>query len=152
LALPWRAVVRIGLFDYPPARVDHRFKDGDTVRVGPIVLTAHITGGGTRGCTSWSFAVRDGNRVLNAVSACGFGLVYGMRYQEQGADVERSLRVLRSLPADIWVTSHGRAWGRYRKYVASQAAKNPVDAFIDRDGYREYIDAAEAEFGAGVVH
>jgi metallo-beta-lactamase class B len=82
---------------YPPARVDHRFKDGDTVGVGPIALTAHITKGGMRGCTSWSFPVRDGDRALNVVSACGFGVVLGMRYSEQKADIERSLRVLRSL-------------------------------------------------------
>jgi len=37
-------------FGYPPARVDHRFKDGDTIRVGPIALTAHVTAGHTRGC------------------------------------------------------------------------------------------------------
>ena len=30
------------------------------------------------------------------------------------ADFERSLRVLRSLPADIWVTSHARKCGRWR--------------------------------------
>src|SRR5437899_2360268 len=83
------------------ARVDHRFKDGDTIRVGSIALTAHITNGGTRGCTSWTFGVRDGERVLNVVSACGFGKVLGMRYPGQDADIERSLRVLRSLPADI---------------------------------------------------
>ena len=35
-------LLRIG--GYPPARVDHRLKDGDTIRVGPIALTAHITG------------------------------------------------------------------------------------------------------------
>jgi metallo-beta-lactamase class B len=44
--------------------VDHRFKDGDTIRVGPIALTAHVTGGHTRGCTSWSFTVRDADRDL----------------------------------------------------------------------------------------
>jgi hypothetical protein len=38
------------------------------------------------------------------------------------------------------------------KFVASQTAKNPVDAFIDPEGYRAYIDAAEAEFRQGVVH
>ena len=95
---------------YPPARVDHRFKDGDTIQVGPIALTAHVTGGGTRGCTSWSFAVRDGDRVLNVVSACSLQVVQGMRYPEQRADIQRSLRVLRSLPADIWLTSRGRPW------------------------------------------
>ena len=50
-----RALIWIGVLGYPPPRVDHRFKDGDTVRVGPIALTAHITAGHTRGCTSWSF-------------------------------------------------------------------------------------------------
>jgi metallo-beta-lactamase class B len=152
MILPLRALVRSGIAGYPAARVDHRFKDGDTIRVGRIALTAHVTGGYTRGCTSWSFPVRDGNRVLNVVSVCGLGVVQGMRYPEQQADLERAFRLLRSLPVDVWVTSHGRQWGRYRKFVASKTAKNPVDPFIDPDGYRGYIDDAEAEFRQGVVH
>ncbi len=60
--------------------------------------------------------------------------------------------MLRSLPADIWVTAHARAWGRYRKFVASATAKNPVDPFIDPEGYRAFIDAAEAELRSGRVH
>ena len=152
IVMPLRALIQVGLLGYPPARVDHQFTDGDTIRVGPIAVTAHVTGGATRGCTSWSFPVRDGERVLNVVSACPFTVVRGLGYPEQRADIERSLRVLRSLPADIWVTSGSRAWGRYPKYFASKAAKNPVDAFIDPDGYRAYIDAAEAEFRNGVVH
>jgi metallo-beta-lactamase class B len=152
MALPLRALVRVGIVGYPAARVDHRFQDGDTIRVGPIALTAHITGGATRGCTSWSFPVRDGERVLNVVSACSLVTVLGMRYPEQRADLERSFRVLRSLPADIWVTSHARLWGRYRKFVARATAKNPADPFIDPEGYRAYIDHAEAELRQGVVH
>ena len=73
----------------------------------------------------------------------------GMRYPDQGADFERSFRVLRRLPADIWVTQHAREWGRYRKFAASATAKNPVDTFIDPEGYRAYIDKAEAEFRSG---
>lgn len=76
----------MGVLGYPPARVDHRFKDGDTIRVGPIELTA--------------------------VSVCDTG-VWRSRYPEQAADRERSIRVLRGLSADIWVTNHARAWGRY---------------------------------------
>ena len=73
-------------------------------------------------------------------------------YTEQAADLERSFRVLRSLPVDIWVTCHARWWGRYRKFVASSTAKNPIDPFIDPDGYRAYIDAAEIDFRSGRVH
>jgi metallo-beta-lactamase class B len=90
--------------------------------------------------------------VLNVVSACDLGVLGTLTYPEQAADRERSFRVLRSLPADIWVTAHARWWGRYRKFVASKTAKNPVDAFIDPDGYRAFIDAAEAEYRSGRVH
>jgi metallo-beta-lactamase class B len=151
--LPIRALIWLGVIGrYPPPRVDHRFKDGETIRVGPITLTAHITAGHTRGCTSWSFPVRDGDRMLNVVSVCDLGVLATQRYPEQAADRERSLRALRSLPADIWVTNHARAWGRYRKFVASASAKNPVDPFIDPEGYRAFIDAAEAELREGRVH
>jgi len=74
------------------------------------------------------------------------------RYAEQAADLERSFRTLRSLPIDIWVTCHARWWGRYRKFVASSTASNPADPFIDPDGYRAYIDAAEKDFRNGRVH
>lgn len=152
LALPLRPLFWIGVLGYPAARVDHRLKDGETIRVGPIALTAHITSGHTRGCTSWSFPVRDADRVLNVVSACSLLTILGTRYAEQGADFERSFRVLRSLPVDIWVTSHARLWGRYRKFVASQTAKNPAEPFIDPEGYRAYIDAREEEFRQGKMH
>lgn len=150
--LPLRALNWVGITHYPAAHVDHRLKDGDTVRVGPIALTAHITGGHTRGCTSWSFRVRDGGRVLNVVSACSLKVLQGSRYPGQRSDLERTFRVLRSLPADIWVTSHARLWGRYRKFVARDTAKSPVDPFIDPEGYRAYIDSGEARFRRGVVH
>jgi metallo-beta-lactamase class B len=151
VGLPMRALLRIGIIGYPPARVDHQFKDGDTIHVGPIALTAHITAGASRGCTSWSFPVRAGDRVLNVVSACPLEATV-WRDRTRWADLERSFRVLRSLPADIWVTNRARTWGRYRKFVASATAKHAVDPFIDPDGYRAYIENAEAEFRQAVAH
>jgi metallo-beta-lactamase class B len=150
--LPLRVLVWLGMLGYPPPRVDHRFKDGDTVRLGPIALTAHLTPGHTRGCTSWSFQVHDGDRVLNVVSACDTGVLATSTYPGQAADRERSLRRLRTLPADIWVTAHARWWRRYPKFVASRTAKRPADAFIDPEGYRAFVDAAEAEFRSGRTH
>jgi len=149
--LPIRALIWTGIIRYPAPRVDHRFKDGDTISVGPVALAAHITPGHTRGCTSYSFPVRDGGRVLNVVSACSLVVMQGMRYPGYRTDFERTFRVLRSLPADIWVSSHARLFGRYRKFVARANATNPADPFIDREGYRAYIDSGEARFRRGVV-
>jgi metallo-beta-lactamase class B len=153
---PNNLFVWAGLQKYEAPRVDHRFKDGEKIRLGPIELTALITPGGTRGCTTLSFPVHDGDRVLNVVHACsvtlgdplapllpGIKLVDPQRYAEIRAGFESSFKVLRSLPVDIWVTSHARQFGRYRKFVESANAKNPVDPFIDRAGYLEYIDKGE---------
>lgn len=151
--LPWplRALFRARILGYPGARVDHRLVDGDTVRVGPIVLTAHITGGHTRGCTSWSLPVHDGERVLQVVSACSLVKLGIGGYPEQDADFERSFVALRALPVDIWVSSHARLWGRYRKFVARDSVTDPVTPFIDPAGYRAYVDSAEARFRRGHV-
>lgn len=150
--LPLRALIWSGIAGYPAARVDHRFKDGDTIRVGPIAVTAHLTGGHTRGCTSWSFKVRDGERDLTVVCLSSLVILEMLQYPGQREDFERTFRVLRNLPADIWVTEHARLFGRYRKFVARDTAKNPADPFIDPEGYRAFIDTAEAKFRQGVMH
>ena len=149
--LPLRMLIWSGLLRYPAARVDHRFADGDTIRVGPLALVAHITGGHTRGCTSWSFVVRDGGRDLDVVNACSLVTLQASQYAGQRADFERTFRMLRGLPADIWVTSHARLWGRYRKFVARDTARTPADPFVDPEGYRAYIDTGEARFRRGHV-
>ena len=151
IILPLRTLFWIGLLGYDAPRVDHVFEDGDTIRVGPVELTAHVTGGHTRGCTSYSLPVRDGERELLAVSACSLVVLGVTRYPEQPADLERTFQVLRSLPADVWVSSHARLWGRYRKFIARDSAVHSTAPFIDPDGYRAYIDSGEARYRRGVV-
>ena len=143
------AVTRV--LPYRAPRVDRRLNDGDTIRVGTTAITAHVTGGHTRGCTTFSFAVRDSGRELEVVSACSLVVIQGTGYPGQHADFGRTFRVLRSLPADIWVTSHARLFGRYRKFTARATARNPADPFIDPEGYRAYIDSGEARFRRGAV-
>jgi len=147
---PLKTLASLGAMRYTPARVDHVLTDGETLHVGPVALTAHVTAGKSRGCTSWSFPVRDGDRMLNVVSACALTRMGGIRYPQQDADLERSFELLRSLPADIWVTGTSRDWGRYRKFSDSRAAKDPVKPFVDPGGYRAYIDAAEGKLRNGI--
>ena len=60
--------------------------------------------------------------------------------------VEHTIAMLRSLPVDIWLTSPGREYGRFRKHQESLKADDPASPFIDPDGYRTSIDQAEAAF------
>jgi hypothetical protein len=72
-------------------------------------------------------------------SVCDLGVLAMLCYPEQTTDREGSLRLLRSLRVD-------------RKFAASAAANNPTDPFVDPDGYRAFLDGAEAELREGSVH
>jgi metallo-beta-lactamase class B len=142
----------LGFGRFPAPRVDHRFKDGDTVRVGPLALTAHVTAGHTPGCTSWSFPVHDGERDLLAVDVCSLTLLPFMKLVEPESypgirsDFERSFQTLRSLPADIFLGSHGSFFDMYRKRGELASAKDPAETFVDREGYLRFIDQSEKRF------
>jgi metallo-beta-lactamase class B len=142
-----------GLGRFPAPRVDHRFRDGDTVRVGPLALTAHVTAGHTPGCTSWSFPVRHGDRDLLAVNVCSLTLLPFMDFGDPRlrADFERSFATLRALPADLFLGSHGSFFDMGRKRGESATARDPADPFIDRAGYLRYIDDAERQVRKAVA-
>lgn len=142
----------LGQGSFPAPRIDHRFKDGETIRLGPLALTAHITAGHTRGCTSWSFPVHHGGRELLAVNIGSLtlfpfvSLVEPEAYPGIRSDFERSFSVLRNLPADIFLASHADMFDMNRKRRERAEAKDPADPFIDRAGYLSFIDRAEARF------
>jgi metallo-beta-lactamase class B len=142
----------VGFGRFPAARVDHRFRDGDTIRVGPLALTAHVTAGHTPGCTSWSFPVRHGERELLAVSICSLTLLPFMKLVEPESypgirsDFERSFRTLRGLPADIFLGSHGSFFDMDRKRRERADGRDPAEPFLDRQGYLRFIDRAEERF------
>ena len=135
---------------FPPVVVDRRLQDGDTVTVGDVTLTAHVTAGHTRGCTSWAFGVRDGDAERLAVSICSLSVLEGMRFVGEetypgiGADFERSFERLRSLPTEVFLASHA-GFFRMEEKRAAPAAAGP-SPFVDRAGYLEYIDRAEARY------
>ena len=148
---PYKLMARAGITRFPAARVDHRVKDNETVRLGSLAVTAHVTSNGFD-CTAWTFTVRDRDRDLRVVHRCGLGVPYKaslidpQRPPGIRAGFERTIAMLRELPVDIWLTSAGREYGRFRKYEQSLKADDPAAPFIDPDGYRASIDQAEATF------
>jgi metallo-beta-lactamase class B len=128
---------------YPPAKVDRVLHDGDVVKVGDATLTAHLTPGHTRGCTTWTMKAREGSRIYNVVIVGspnvnpGYKLVHNAKYPEIAHDYERTFRVLRSLPCDIFLGAHGNYYNMEAKYARMKAGgPNP---FIDPEGYKSYV-------------
>lgn len=146
----------VGDFIYPsrwtPAKVDRVLHDGDTVTLGGTVLTAHLTPGHTKGCTTWTLKVPEGGKSYDVVIVgspnvnTGYMLVNNAKYPHMADDFTRTFRVLHSLPCDVFLGAHGIYYGMREKYARLKpGAANP---FIDPAGYRAYIDERQRAFEA----
>ena len=108
---------------YPPTKVDRVLHDGDKVSLGGTVLTAHKTPGHTKGCTTWTMQVKDGGKTLNVVIVGspnvnpGYILVGNKKYPGIVQDYEKTFRVLKALPADVFLGAHGDYYGMEAKYA-----------------------------------
>src|SRR4051794_28046075 len=50
---------------YTPTKVDRVRHDGDEVTLGGATLVAHLTPGHTKGCTTWTMKVKEGDKTYN---------------------------------------------------------------------------------------
>lgn len=134
-ASPWSAEVLtksgVGKGDpqfgsIPPVALVPRattLRDGQTLRVGDIKLTAHFTPGHTPGGTSWTWKSCEGERCLSLVysdsmtpvSSDGFRFSDSRDYPTAVQDFEKSFAFLRSTPCDILLTSHPDASGLWQR-------------------------------------
>jgi metallo-beta-lactamase class B len=128
---------------YPPVKVDRVLHDGDTVSLGGTVMTAHLTPGHTRGCTTWTLKVKDGGKTLDVAIVGspnvnkGYVLVGNTLYPGIVQDFEKTFKVLKALPVDVFLGAHGDYYGMPAKYAQMKpGAPNP---FIDPAGYKAYI-------------
>jgi metallo-beta-lactamase class B len=135
---------------YPPVKVDRVLHDGSTVSLGGTVLTAHLTPGHTKGCTTWTLKVHDGSKVLNVVIVgspnvnAGYVLVGNKRYPQIAQDFEKTFRVLKALPVDVFLGAHGAYYGLEAKYAKLNADR--ANPFIDPAGYKTYVADRESAF------
>lgn len=135
---------------YPATKVDRVLHDGEEVRLGSTVLVAHLTPGHTKGCTTWTMTVsQDGHSYHVVIIGSpnvnpGYKLVHNTAYPKIAQDYERTWRVLKSLPCDIFLGAHGNYFGLEEKYPRLKpGSPNP---FIDPDGYKNYVAQKEKDF------
>jgi metallo-beta-lactamase class B len=144
---------------FPPAKVDRVLGDGDTVRLGQVVLTALHTPGHTRGATTWMTELMDGGRAYVVVFPDGTSINPGYRvaknpsYPGIEADFRRTLHRLEMLRPDIWFSHHPE--GSDLEAKRKRAAAEGVKAWVDPEGYRRFVakqrrafeDVVDAELG-----
>ncbi len=106
---------------YEPARADQIIRDGEEISLGGMTLTAHLTPGHTRGCTTWTMKVEENGKRYDVVFHGGTTILPTVRlvdnpeYPGMVQDYERTFRVLKGLPCDVFLAPHGSQFGLAEK-------------------------------------
>ena len=131
-----------------PHPIDRVLKDGDTVTLGGMTLTAHWTPGHTLGTTTWTFPVTEGGRTYN-VTIIGGGLQDDARlvYNQNNPTIAdtwmATINKWKTYPTDVFLGAHTWFFNLTGKYKRMKA--NPsVNPWIDSDGYKKYVADTEA--------
>lgn len=132
---------------FTPVRVDRIVKDNGTVELGGATLTAHVTPGHTKGCTTWSMPVAEGGKIYRVVFYCSTSvvdrLVNNRDYPGIVADYERSFKTLRTMPCDVFLAPHGWFFHLQEKRAKIGGGANP---FVDPGEMRAYVEQSERDF------
>ncbi|WP_263384856.1 subclass B3 metallo-beta-lactamase [Granulicella arctica] len=135
---------------YTPAKVDRTLHDGDEVKLGGSILTAHLTPGHTKGCTTWTMRITEASRTYNVVIIGstginpGYKLLGDPKYPQMSADYARTFRTLKSLPCDIFLGAHGSYFALNEKFA--QIRQGSANPFVDPQGYASFVEDHEQAY------
>ena len=133
-----------------PAANTRVVRDGETVKLGPLAVTAHYTPGHTQGGVSWTWREVEGGKPaamvyadsLTALGAGSFRYGGSAVYPTARADMEKSIATIAGLECDILISTHPEASGLWERKEKQAAQGNR--AFIDPQGCKAYAEKGRA--------
>jgi metallo-beta-lactamase class B len=136
---------------YTPVTADRIIADGESIVLGGVTLTAHLTPGHTRGATTWTMDVKDGDVTRHVVFFSSATINDGTRllnnplYPAIVSDFETTFAKLHALPCDIFFAPHGGQFAMAGKFARLERneKENP---FIDPAGWEHLLAGAEKAF------
>jgi metallo-beta-lactamase class B len=140
--------------DYPPVANVQAIKDGETLRIGKLAVTAHFTPGHTAGGTSWTWRQCEGQRCLDLVYADSLNSVSSPEYRFSGdgkhpamaVAFEQSIARVEKLPCDILLAPHPVLIDLDAKLARWK--ENPaVNPLIDSGACKAYASGARERLG-----
>ena len=139
-------------FWFEPVKVTRTLKDGDTVSLGGVTLTARKTPGHTPGSTTWLTTVPDGGRSYTVVFSASTGINPGTRLVDRPSypgiadDYARSFEILQALKVDVFLGGHTGFFNLEAKRAKlGQGGANP---FVDPEGFQAYVAERKKAFEA----
>lgn len=133
---------------YEPLKADRLIADEESISLGDTKMTAHLTPGHTKGCTTWTTSVEENGKslqvvFLGGVTIPGYKLVGNKPYPTIADDYARSFALLKRLPCDVFLGAHGSYFGLEKKLPRLGETPNP---FIDPGGFRRHVEQFERAF------
>jgi metallo-beta-lactamase class B len=134
-----------------PHPIDRVLHDGSTVTLGGTTLTARLTPGHTKGCTTWTMRIEEDGELHDVAIIGSMGSNPNFQFVNNpdnpaiADEFKQGFRVLRSLSPDVPLGSHPAMYGMAEKYERIGDGPNP---FIDPAGYRAEVDPVETLFRA----
>ena len=135
----------------PPVKVDRVLKDGDTVKLGEFTLTAHLTPGHSRGCTSWGATLGDQGKWYEALVFCSATVAANritppLQYDGIVEDYRKTFRKTKGMTVEIPLAPHPEFFQLREK--AAKAAANPKgqNPFIEPGAFLTLITKLEGDF------
>ena len=133
-------------------------KEGETLKVATLALTAHLTPGHTPGGTSWSWRSCEQKHCINVVYADSLNPISAENYRYTDAtrnpngvqQLEKSHDVLSSLPCDVLLVPHPELADLFGKLELRKkdAAINP---FIDASACKRYVELSREKLKARIA-
>ena len=135
---------------FEPVGVDRTFQDLEKISLGGIELTAHLHPGHTKGATSFTLNVREGEKTYRVLIANMGSINPGVTlsgmptFPEIAQAYARTFRAQKELKIDVWLASHAAQFRLHDKYKPGDAY-NP-DRFVDPVGYLEAVNRLEKTY------
>lgn len=138
---------------FPAVKVDRIIQDGEAVRVGDVALTAVLTPGHTKGCTTWTMPVSEAGKTLHVVFYCstsvpGYHLLNNSYYPQIVSDYEHSFAVLQKLPCDVFLSNHAEFFHLSEKLAESKQPGRLSNPFIDPGEMQRFVAESKVDFEA----
>jgi len=143
---------------FPAVKNVRAVADAETLRVGDLAITAHMTPGHTPGATTWSWRSCEASTCydivyadsLNAVSADKFRFTGGGGTPSIVDQFRASITKIAALPCDIVIAVHPSATDLDDK-VKRRRARPAADPFVNPGGCRAYAAAAGTRLDARIA-
>jgi metallo-beta-lactamase class B len=140
--------------NFPPVKVDRAVREGDTVVLGGVTLTAHETPGHSPGCTSWTTSVKDGDATRSVIFFCSATvalnqLVGRPTYPGIVDDYKKTYAWAKTAHPDILLAPHPEMFDMAGKRAKiAEGAPNP---FVKPGEFNAYLDRLETQFNEGLA-